>query len=249
MKTSAIVEARMQSTRLPGKNLRRILGRPMLEHLLERLGRAQSLDSIIVAASAAEADGEIEALARCCGVACFRGSEHDVLDRVLQAALAHQVELIVEITGDCPLTDPKIVDQAVQLYRERELDFAWIWHNGRPSYPVGFGVRVFSTRLLAEVAATTNDPEDREHVSLYIWKHPEKYRIGHLESQLSAEQTEVWLAVDTAEDFARVSEIFAALYPSNPQFGVEDVLGLLGTRRDLVKRISPRLYGVRSPDA
>jgi len=225
----------MRSTRLPGKNLRPILGRPMLEHLIERLARARTLDNIVIATSSSPADDAIEALARRCGVACFRGSEEDVLDRVLQAALAHRIDLIVEITGDCPLIDPRIVDDVVELYRGGNVDFAWTWNNGRPNYPVGFGVRVFSTSLLGEVAATTTDASDREHVSLYIWKHPEKYRIANVESHLPSARTNLWLAVDTAEDFERVSEIFASLYPSNPMFGVEDVLALLESRPDLAK--------------
>jgi len=225
MRVVAIIEARMKSTRLPGKNLRQILGKPMLERLIERLRWAKTVDDIVVATTDDPSDDAIEALASRLGVACFRGSTDDVLDRVLRAARSADADVIVEITGDCPLMDPAIVDKVVGVYHANKFDY--VSNTIRLTYPDGMDVQVFSTQVLAEVDHLTRDPTDREHVSLYIYEHPEKFVLHNADSDLPEKYWHYRLTVDTADDFALITAIFNALYPGNPRFGLDDILVLL----------------------
>ena len=225
MKIFAIIEARMKSTRLPGKNLKPILGKPMLELLIERLKCARSLEGVMVATTDDPSDDAIDALCLRLGIPCFRGSMEDVLDRVLKAARSVAADVIVEITGDCPLNDPEIVDQVVGIYLEGKHDFV---SNGLvQTYPLGIAVDVFATDLLDEVASLTLDAADREHVSLYIYEHPEKYALKNVASSLPEKHRSYRLTVDTPEDFALVSAVFEALYPGNPAFGLSEILHFL----------------------
>ncbi|MBI5937889.1 MAG: glycosyltransferase family protein [Betaproteobacteria bacterium] len=232
MIAKAIIEARMTSTRLPGKVVMPILGRPTLELLIERLQRAQCLDGIVVATTTNATDDVLEALAAKLGVECFRGSEDDVLSRVLGAAQASNTELIVEITGDCPLVDPAIVDQLIGIYRANSYDY--VSNTLKRTYPRGLDVQVFSASTLGEVARLTDDPVDHEHVSLYIYEHPERFRLYNLESGLSEKYWDLRLTVDTPEDFALIRDIYERLYPVNPTFAMKDVLLLLDQQPDLL---------------
>ncbi|MBF0285827.1 MAG: glycosyltransferase family protein [Magnetococcales bacterium] len=225
MKTIATIEARMSSTRLPGKVLRPILGRPMLQWLVERLQRAQTLDGVVVATTVNPADDPIAQLAERLGIGCFRGSEEDVLDRVLRTAQAHHADVIVELTGDNPLIDPRLVDHVVEIYRARGVDY--VSNCMAKTYPLGMNVQVFSTAVLAETARSTDDPADHEHVSLYIYEHPERFSLHNVASGLAEEWSDVRLTVDTLEDFELVSRIVEALHPTQPDFGLPEILQLL----------------------
>ena len=231
MRTAAIVQARMTSSRLPGKVVRPILGRPMLALLIERLRRAQQIDDVIVATTSNATDDVVEELCREVGAGCFRGSEEDVLDRVLRTARAHRVELIVEITGDCPLIDPEIVDRLVGMYLEGGADY--VANVLKRTFPRGLDTQVFPTSVLEEVARLTDDPVDHEHVSIYIYEHPERFRLRNLESGLPERYWDLRLTVDTLEDFALITAIYEALYPVNPAFPLRDVLALLDRRPEL----------------
>lgn len=232
MKVVAIIEARMKSTRLPGKNLRPILGKPMLEILVERLLYAKTLDGVVVATTTDPSDDVIEETCNRIGVGCYRGSMDDVLDRVLRAAQTFGAETIVEVTGDCPLTDPAMVDEIVDIYRSSGCDYVG---NIRPStQPIGLAVQVFATGVLEETARLTQDPADREHVSLYIYEHPERFSLRNVESGLPDKYCGYRLTVDTPEDFAVVSAVFEALYPANPAFSLAEILDFLDSKPDLL---------------
>jgi|SRR5579872_739115 len=218
----------MASTRLPGKVLRPILGRPMLERIIERLGRAQCVDQIVVATTVNRADDPIAELARTLGVAYYRGSEEDVLDRVLQAARSTDATTIVEITGDSPLVDPGVIDTIFTAYCSRGVDYAS--NTLKLTYPLGVNAQVFAVAVLEEVASLTTDPADREHVSLYIYEHPERYSLCNVDSGLAAHYAGLRLTVDTPEDFALAEAIYQELYPANPAFALADVLKLLDAR-------------------
>lgn len=231
MKTAAIVQARMTSTRLPGKVLRPILGRPMLELLIERLRRARLVDDVIVATTNNDTDDEIEAVCKRLSAGCYRGSEYDVLDRVVRAAQAHDVDVIVEITADCPLIDPQVVDRLIEMHRQGTADY--VANVLKRTYPRGLDTQVFARTVLEEVDRITQDPADREHVSLYIYEHPEKYRLRNLESGLRESLWDLRLTVDTPEDFALVTAIYEALYPQNAAFGLADIVAFLESRPEL----------------
>ena len=231
MRTVAIVQARMTSTRLPGKILRPILGRPMLALLVERLQRARRLDGVVVATTVRPTDDPVEALTRQLGVGCFRGSEDDVLDRVVRAARAFDAELIVEITGDCPLIDPGVIDELVDTFAAHDVDY--VSNVLERTYPRGLDTQVFPTRVLEEVARLTQDPVDREHVSLYIYAHPERFRLLNVASGLPADAAALRLTVDTIEDLDLIRTVYEELYPLRPDFRLADVLSLFEERPSL----------------
>jgi spore coat polysaccharide biosynthesis protein SpsF len=215
----------MTSSRLLGKVMKPILGRSMLELMIERLRRARRLDRIVIATTENGTDDVIEALAERIGVSCFRGSEDDVLGRVLGAAKAFGADLIVETTGDCPLIDPFLVDQVVNTFEANEVDYCD--NCVVKSYPLGMAVQAFPVSVLEEIARSTSDPADREHVSLFIYEHPERFRLLHVVSGFDEESASLRLTVDTAEDLAVVRSVFEALYPENPEFGLQDVIRYL----------------------
>ncbi len=208
MKTVAIVQARMGSTRLPDKVMKPIGGVPMIELLLTRLARARELDQIVVATSV---DARNEPLADCVrrlGFACVQGDEQDVMARYLQAARAHQADVVVRITGDCPLVDPELVDHMVRGYRAAGVDY---YSNvAPPSYPDGLDIEVFSLRALEQASEQTDAAFDHEHVTPYL-RESGHFRVG-------AEQNEQDLSgwrwtVDEPADLEVIRRVFAHFAP------------------------------------
>ena len=231
MKIVCTIEARMRSTRLPGKVLLPVLSRPMLALMIERLQRVPEIDEIVVATTTDPGCQAIADLAGRCGVGAYRGSEEDVLDRVLQAARGAKADLIVEMTGDCPLIDPAIVSRVITEFRQQDVDYCA--NVLERTYPRGMDVQVFPLAVLEEVARSTDDAADHEHVSLYIYNHPERFRLHNVASGLSPDAADARLTVDTPEDFRLVTEIFERLYPANPAFGLDDILALLAAHPSL----------------
>lgn len=227
----AIVEARMTSTRLPGKVLLRAAGKPLLEHLIERLRRVSELDDIAVATTTNSADDAVAGLAARCGTGSFRGSETDVLSRVVGAAEAYRADVLVEITADCPLIDPLIVSRCIKKYFSSGADY--VSNVLRPTYPNGMDTQVFARSVLEETAGLTQEPADREHVSLYIYSHPEKYRLVNISAPRKHARPDLRLCVDTLEDYRVVSAIFDGLYSFKKDFGLDDILAFLDEHRDI----------------
>jgi spore coat polysaccharide biosynthesis protein SpsF len=227
----ATVEARMGSSRLPGKVLLPILGKPALAHLLERLGRARRVDRIVVATTTNPADDAIDALARSVGAGSYRGSEDDVLDRVRRAAATVDADTIVEVTGDCPLLCPEVIDRAVEIYRTNTFDV--VTNTWRLSYPQGVDAQVFARALLEEAAGETRDPAHREHVSLYFYENPDRYSIHVFEAPPEVRAPELRFQLDYPEDLAFIRAVYGELYPANPAFGLSDIFALLARRPEL----------------
>jgi spore coat polysaccharide biosynthesis protein SpsF len=211
VKVVCTIEARMTSTRLPGKVLLPARGRPLLEHMVERLKRARRIDAIVLAIPDGAAHEPLAALAARLRIGCFRGSEDDVLGRVLGAARAHGADLIVETTADCPLIDPAVVDEVVERFLDGGADYCS--NTLERTFPDGMDVQVFPTAVLAEADALTADPADREHVSLYIYSHPERYRLRNVASG-HPRWGDLRLTVDTAEDYERVRAIIETVDPA-----------------------------------
>lgn len=229
LKTLAVLQARTSSSRLPGKVLMPILGRPMLALHLERLGRCTSFDWLNVATSTDPSDDTLANLCKFQGVDCFRGSLNDVLDRFVCAARPYAPDVIVRLTGDCPLADPSLIDDIVMRFVESDLDYL---SNCVPAtFPDGLDVEVMRFRDIEIAAREAVLPSHREHVTPFIRKQPERFRVGNYSSEI--DRSFMRWTVDEPEDFEFVRRIYERLYPANPAFTTDDVLALLALEPDL----------------
>jgi spore coat polysaccharide biosynthesis protein SpsF len=225
----AILQARFGSTRLPGKVLRPILGKPMLGRQLERVAHASTVDKLIVATTLDASDNAIQELCATAGITCFRGDRDDLLDRFYQASKPFKPKHVVRLTGDCPLLDSTLIDGVVQFYLDGSYDYA---SNAiRPTFPDGLDVEVFGFRALVEAWSEAKLPSQREHVTSFIYSQPERYRIGHFMSDNDLAHLR-W-TVDEVEDFDLVHRIYEDLYPKNPNFKTSDILQLIENHPEL----------------
>lgn len=215
----------MTSTRLPGKVLLPAAGKPMLAHLIRRLRATPSLDGIVLATTVNSADDVIEEFSKQVGVACFRGSEDDVMSRVIGAAQSVDADVVVEITGDCPVIDPELVEQTIRMFKAHDADYVSNCHIR--SYPIGMDTQVFSLAVLQRSAALTMDELDREHVTLHIRNHPEIFSHVHLVASPEIHWPELGLTLDEAEDYELLRKVIAYFEPENPLFSCLDVVRLL----------------------
>lgn len=228
MKILLIVQARMTSTRLPGKVLLPLAGEPMLTRLIERLRRVQRADGIVIATTTNATDDPIAALCDTLGVPCHRGSEHDVLSRYADAARLHGADAVVRITSDCPLIDPALIDQVIAVYAEGDSDY--VSNMLPPTWPYGMAVEVFSAAALQQAHTEATQPAEREHVTPFIYWHPERYRLRNVASPVDLSHHR-W-TVDTPEDYELVRRLFETLHPINPEFTQADILTLLDAHPD-----------------
>lgn len=231
MSVVIIIQARMGSTRLPGKIMKQVLGKTLLEYQLERLSRVTLADQIVVATTSNDNDTPIVKLCTELGVAYYRGSEDDVLARYYEAATQYNAQVVVRITSDCPLIDPLVVDQVIGYYLEHQNNWDYV-SNTFPqlTYPRGLDTEVFSYRALQEAYHEAVDASEREHVTIFIKRRPERYRIFNYTYQRD-ESMNRW-TVDTPEDFELIRRIVTELYPKRPQFTLEDCLQLIESNPD-----------------
>lgn len=230
----AVVAGRMGSSRLPGKTMALLAGRPSLAHIVDRLCRVPQLAGVIVATTGEALDEPIRRLAEELDVPCHSGSADDVLDRTIAAAREVGAQTIVQVTGDCPLVEPQLVAEAVELYRAERPDYVSTVLGGE-TFPVGLDVEVFSTDLLAEVESLTDDARDREHVSIYIYEHSKRFRCLGIEAVGHRRRPDLRLCVDTAEDLEVVGAVYDALWPTNATFGIDDVIDFLDRHPELAR--------------
>ena len=221
----------MSSTRLPGKVLMPIMGRPMLTLLMERLQKSRLIDRWVVATSTDAPDDLIKAHCDGLGIDCFRGSMDDVLDRYYQAAKHYKGDIIVRVTADDPLKDPVVVDKVIDHFLAHpELDYAS--NTVEPTYPEGLDVEVFSYKTLKKAWQEANKPSEREHVTPYIWTNAQRFKIANVRHNcdLSAMR---W-TVDYEKDLQFVREVYQRLYKGKV-FYMEDILALLKSEPELAK--------------
>lgn len=219
----AVLQARMSSSRLPGKVLKPLLGVPMLLRQIERIRRAKSIDTLLVATSSDASDDAIADLCRVNSVECFRGSLNDVLDRFYQIASQLRPEHVMRLTGDCPLIDPEVIDQVADFYHTGNYDYAS--NAVEPTFPDGLDVEIFRFACLEAAWNEARRASEREHVTLFIYTRPERFRIGYFKIKTNLSHFR-W-TVDEPADFDFVSEVYQALYPTNPRFTMHDVLRYL----------------------
>lgn len=229
----ATISARMGSTRLPGKVLMLLAGKPVLAHIVERLTHSQYFDDVIVATSTNKGDDAIEQFCNERGIRCYRGSEADVLSRVYEAANICDADIVYRGMGDSPLVDWRIVDKLIELLEEGGYDFV-ANEITEPTYPIGFDATVFTMSALKDGYETATHPEMREHVTVHIKTNPKRYNIGALIAEGEMIAPKLRLTLDTALDYQAISAVFDALYPINANFSALDVVHFLKENSDIV---------------
>jgi spore coat polysaccharide biosynthesis protein SpsF len=203
-----VIQARMSSTRLPGKVLMDIAGRPALRLQLDRLARSEQLDEIVIATSTDPSDDPVADFARANGVRLSRGPLHDVLERYRQAGEESGSDAVVRITGDCPLIDPAITDEVIALWRSSDADYAT--NRGEPrTYPVGMDTEVVKRSVLETAAREATDPYDREHVTPFVITRPERFPAVQIDLEPSLGH--VRLTLDTPDDLELLRRVATAV--------------------------------------
>ena len=230
----ATIEARMTSSRLPGKVLLEYCEKTNLQHMVERLKRSRYVDDVVIATTVNETDSPIVELCKKIDCNYSRGSEEDVLLRVLEAAKSAKADVIVEITGDCPMIDWRHVDFLVEKYEDEGVDYCA--NIIKRSFPRGFDTQVFSVAALDKVNHLTKSPIDHEHVSLYMYTHRELFSLSNWEAQGLLNHPEIEVTLDMKEDYELIREIYEKLYPQNPDFSAEDVINCILEDPGLYKR-------------
>ncbi|MBF0164659.1 MAG: glycosyltransferase family protein [Magnetococcales bacterium] len=230
MPTIVITQARMTSTRLPGKVMRPILDKPLLAYHLERLRRIPSVDAVVVATTLNATDDCIEAFCHQNDIGVWRGPEDDVLTRYHGAAVAHGADVVVRVTSDCPLIDPEISDLVIRRFLENRATLDYVSNTVERTYPRGLDTEVFSRDALELAFREARQPHEREHVTPFIYQHPERFRIAQVTD--ARDRSEDRWTVDTPEDFAFVRRVLEALVPEQPEFGWHEVLAVLQRHPD-----------------
>lgn len=225
MKVAAIIQARMGSTRLPGKILKTVNGKTLLEYQIERVRRAKLIDEIIIATTTKESDDSIVQLCQQLSIPYYRGSEDDVLSRYYEAAINNNVQVIVRLTSDCPIIDPEIIDQTIRAYIESDNTVDYVSNTLERTFPRGLDTEVFPFNVLKEAFELSNEIIYREHVTSFIYSNPDKFKLKNVPS--SRDYSEHRWTVDTEEDFILIKNILEALYPVNKEFKLEDIIKLL----------------------
>lgn len=229
--TVAIVQARLSSTRLHGKALMNIMGKPMLWHVINRLKQSRHLNDVVIATTTKEKDKAIIQLAKESKVKSYSGSEDDVLDRYYQAATRFKADTIVRITSDCPLIDPKVVDTVTEYFLAGNFDY--VSNILKLTYPDGLDTEVFSYKTLKRAWEEARLESEREHVTPYIWKHPQIFNIGSFENDVDLSHFR-W-TVDVDKDIQFIREVYQRLYTEDGIFYMEDVLNLLQQHPELLE--------------
>lgn len=231
MRVVATIEARMSASRLPGKVMFPLAGAPLLERLIERLRRSRKVDEVVVATTTVAPDAVIVDLCGRIGCRVYRGPVEDITLRLLGAAA--EADVIVQVTGDCPLIDPAHVDETVRLLCESKADYASNGLSGN-TFPLGLDVRCFTADALRRSADLSSDPTYRVHGSYFIYCHPDLFRLVGWEAPADLRWPELRLTVDEPADYELIRRVFEAFYPARPEFGAADVVELLRQRPEWV---------------
>lgn len=225
-KIISIIEARMSSTRLPGKVMLPICGKPMLQVLIEQVKRSKKIDKVVLATTTNNEDNALVDLAKKLNIGWFRGSEDDVLRRVLFAAKKYQADVIVELCGDNPLLDPEIIDKAVALYFSSKADVVST-NIVKIKFPIDQSVKVFSTQSLEFVNKISDDPIDHEHVSIYFFEHPNQFKITELIPEKRQNKPKIRLTIDTQRDLELVRRICHLLSAKKNPIHLSDTISII----------------------
>jgi len=236
MKTCCIIQARTGSTRLPSKVLKKIQGKEILLHDVDRVLNSKLTDLIIVATTVKDSDDKIVNLIDGYHpkVKVTRGSEEDLLDRYYQACVEYGVDVVIRITSDCPLIDWNLLDQMIEIYLDGDMDYVSnTLDYSKRGFPRGLDTEVFSFKVLKWMWENTSKPEDREHVTWYIKQHPDDFKTKHIEND--TDLTHLRWTLDEEEDFLMIKAVYDELYPVNKNFLTKDILNLLEKKPEIAK--------------
>ena len=247
-KNVAIIQARMGSSRLPGKVLMPILNRPILYYIVERLKRVQAVDQIIIATSDLKKDNAIEIYCKINQIDIFRGSEEDVLDRYYQAAKKADADTIIRITADCPLIDPCILQKLIGVFYKEKSDYYCVGTGATTAvkkhynrYPNGLNAEIFTSEALETAWLHGKENKYREHVTTFIWCNEDIFNVGIMPCSQGDFSDYRW-TVDFFEDYQLVQRIYEKLYFKKSNFGMKDILDLL-TEEPSMMSINQHLIG------
>ena len=246
MKIAAIIQARMSSSRLPGKVLMDLAGKPALRRMIERLRESNQLDDIIVATTINKTDDPTVELCEKLNCNYFRGSEDDVLDRVLKTAQNFNVDVIVETTGDCPLIDYNHINHLVKLFKDNEYDH--VSNIIDRTFPRGYDIRVFSTESLERTNKEVDNDIDRQHVSTWQYLNPkgkQNYKCLNWSAPIGQNRSDIEVTLDTPEDYKLINILFAMGQDYKLDLTCQDVINLIDTYPSIyqqVKKIERKDY-------
>lgn len=231
MRVVGIVQARMDSTRLPKKALKDILGKPMLWHIINRVKNSELIDDIIIACTNKDGDDLIEEFARKNSIKCYRGSVDDIVDRFYNAAKFAKADIIIRLWGDCPLIDPKLIEKVLKIFIKNNYDYA---NNFNPAtYPTGMNFEIYTYKVLEKIWKETTDPFYREYPFECIYKNSGSLKI--LFDKNKNNLSHIHLTVDYEEDFEIITQIYESLYTKNRKFDLNDILNFIKKNPDIIK--------------
>lgn len=225
MKVIATVEARMGSSRLPGKVMLPLAGKPMIIRLVERVARSQMVNEVVVATTDQPSDQIIIDTCNRYGVKVVAGSELDITQRLLDAAGSQEADIVVQLTGDNPLVDPELIDNTVRELLDSQSDYVTNYKDN--NLTIGFNVRCFTYEALEKAAELCDDLDDRMHGSYYIHRSPELFSISGVSVDIDLQRNDIRLTVDETSDFEIIRRIFETLYPLKQDFTARDVIEVI----------------------
>lgn len=242
MKVVTLIQTRLGSSRLPGKVLKEACGKTLLELMLERVLRAPLAGTVVVATTTDAQDDPIERLCEVKDWNCFRGHPTDLLDRHYQAGLKFGAEALVKIPSDCPLIDPRIIDEVIDYFLKNPFDYASNLHP--PTHPDGNDVEIMRMDALATAHREARKDFEREHTTPFFWENPNRFRVGNLvwQTGLNYSKSHRWV-LDYAEDYEFIRSVYEDLYPENPHFGIDEILDWQN-RNSTKAQVNAHLAGV-----
>jgi spore coat polysaccharide biosynthesis protein SpsF len=223
LSVDATIQARTGSSRLPNKVLKPVLGKALLQHQIERIQRASTINRVVLATSDLAQDDPLEDLAHSMGILCFRGSETDVISRVCGALEKFEIDIHAEFQGDNSIPDPAVIDFVVGYFLEHSEKFDYVTNALKTTYPPGLEVSVYPSQILFDANLRASNSEHREYVGFHINQHPDVYRLKNIEAPAAISRPDLHLEVDTEEDFLLVSHIYEH-FASQPNFTIEDIV-------------------------
>ena len=240
-KIVAIIQARMGSSRLPGKVLKDLMGKPVLWHIHDRLNRVEAISEVCIATSYLKRDDPIETFCIDHNISIFRGNDADVLDRFYKAALEYKAFFILRVSGDCPLVDSLLIGQMIEYFLRKKLHYCSVATGSEldsneyyGKYPDGLDAEIFSFNALEKAWKEADGILYREHVTPYFWKYPKKFRTA---SFMSSEKnySEHRLTIDSEEDYEIIHSVYETLYPQKPRFNMRDVFELMEKQPEIFR--------------